>query len=135
MTGMPMTPVSKRVMRFDGCATSRPRFGGARRLLADQAEPALAPLVAADGGEEIVLGEVGPEPIEERQLRVRRAVEQEVRDAELAAGADDEIRIAHAQVGQARAQRGGVYGGGIELAGGGLDGELARGGGDLLAPA
>ncbi len=100
-----------------------------------QAEAALAPLEAGDGREEVVRGEVGPEAVEEGELGVGGAVEEEVGEAELAAGADDEVRVAHAQAGQAGAEERGVDGGRIERARGDLDGELARGGRDFFPAA
>jgi hypothetical protein len=98
-------------------------------------EAPLAPLEARDGGEEIVLREVGPEPVEERELGVGRPVEQEVRQAKLSAGADDEVGIPDAQAREARAQHRGVDIHGVEPPRDGLRGELARGRGDLLPAA
>ena len=97
-----------------------------RRRCADEAEAALAALVARDGGEEVALGEVGPEHVGEVQLGVREAVEEEVRDAPLAAGADDEIRIAHGEAGHVGAERVGRHVVEADAARGDGLGELAR---------
>src|ERR1051325_3488577 len=62
-------------------------------LLAGASEP---PLPAAIPHERLVerLGvEVGPQPLGEEQLRIRKLPEQEIADALLAAGADEQIRL------------------------------------------
>src|SRR6185369_2955082 len=47
----------------------------------------------ADGILEIILGEVGPQAIEEHQLGVGRLPQQEIADPLLAAGADHQVRV------------------------------------------
>src|SRR4051812_356909 len=56
-------------------------------------EPAIARLKCCDGFEEIVFAEVRPETIGEVQLGVRSAPQEEVRDALLTAGADEEVDV------------------------------------------
>src|SRR5215475_13260217 len=58
--------------------------------------PAVAAMKLTDGKFEVVAGEVGPEAIEENQLRIGALPEQEVADALFSAGADQQVRIGHA---------------------------------------
>src|SRR5207244_2852954 len=70
-------------------------------LVARAAEAALAGAVRHDRGIERRGVEVRPERVGEAQLRVRELPEEEVADALLAAGADEQIglgRVAHRQV-------------------------------------
>src|SRR5690606_20422056 len=50
----------------------------------------------ADGMLEVVLREIRPQPVDEEQLGIGRLPEQEVADALLAAGADQQIRVRNA---------------------------------------
>jgi hypothetical protein len=43
-----------------------------------------------------LLGEVGPEPVDEHQLRISRLPKQEIADPLLPAGTDEQVRIGHA---------------------------------------
>src|SRR5450432_1270337 len=88
--------------RLDGGRDRRRRCIRRRRRRADEPEASLATLVAADGGEEVALGEVGPEHVGEVQLGVGEAVEEEVRDAPLAARANHEIGVADREARQDR---------------------------------
>src|SRR5262249_29398936 len=76
-----------------------------RGRLAYLAETALTVLIARDGGVEIFGAELGPQLLAEHQLRIREPIEEEVRDALLATGADDELGIAHGQRRHAEAER------------------------------
>src|SRR5690606_8903222 len=81
------------------------RFGG-RNLLARAAEASLAPAERLDRAVERDDVEVGPERVGEIQLGVGELPQQEITDALLAAGADEQIglgRVGHRQV---RRQRG-----------------------------
>src|SRR5262245_39570726 len=90
--------VPRRSRRWNG--RSGPRALGV--VARDTSEAALAALVALERGEEIVLAEVGPQPIGEVELGVCAAEEQEVRQALLPAGADDEVGIADGEARQPR---------------------------------
>ena len=104
-------------------------------LGAGHAEAAFAPGVFGEGELELGLVEVGPEDGGEDDLGVGGLQEQEVAEAELAGGTDDEVRI-----GQAGGLEAGFDGGpvdrvGLQPAGGDVRGERTRGGHDLLAGA
>src|SRR5262245_5089128 len=74
-------------------------------LLAGTAEAPLAAAVGSDGEVERRGVEVGPQRVGEIKLGVRKLPQQEVADALLAAGADEEVRlrrIAHGEVGKQR---------------------------------
>ena len=62
------------------------------------AEPAVPALELADGLEQVLSAEVGPQHVGEHQLAVGQLPEQEVGDPELAGGADDQIRIGHVRL-------------------------------------
>src|SRR5215203_3174325 len=62
-------------------------------VFADAAEAPLTLLEVADGLEQVLTREVGPEHGGEPQLRVRELPEQEVRRAHLAAGPDQQIGV------------------------------------------
>src|SRR5204862_7021872 len=62
------------------------------RLIAGQTESSLARLVRLDGGVELASIEIRPQPFGEIELGVRGFPEQEVGEAELAAGANHQIR-------------------------------------------
>src|SRR5689334_11743252 len=73
---------------------------GRDELLAGAAEAPLAPLVRRDRLAERLGAEIGPERLGEVELGVGELPEQEVGDALLAAGADEEVglgRIGHRQ--------------------------------------
>ena len=77
-------------------------------LLAGAAEAALAPAVRGDRGVERRGVEVGPQRLGEVELGVRELPQQEVADALLAAGADEEVglgRVAHREIGREVAPR------------------------------
>src|SRR5216684_7598616 len=61
--------------------------------LVDPAVAALARLKVDDRFEEIAAAKIGPEDFGDVDLRVGDLPEQEVRDAQLAAGADEEIGV------------------------------------------
>ncbi len=61
----------------------------------ESAETALALLVVRDGFEEMDAAEVGPKAIGDQELRVGDLPEEEVGDALLPGGADDEIGVGH----------------------------------------
>src|SRR5690606_39660899 len=86
-------------------------------------EAAVAVLVVADGGVEGLAAEVGPEGLRDVELGVGDLPEEEVRDAHLAAGADEEVGVGEA---------GGVEGGGdVGLGDGvGVEAAVAGGGGE-----
>ena len=86
---------------------------GFLQLLACQAEAALAGGVGGEAGEELVLAEVGPEHGREYELGVGALHEEEIADARLAGGADDEVGVGDA--------------GGVEVAGEGVPGGFAGG--------
>ncbi len=62
---------------------------------AEAAEAAFAALVCGDGFEEMEAVEVGPEAVGDKDLGVGDLPEEEVGDALLAGGADDEIGVGH----------------------------------------
>src|SRR5271163_135517 len=64
--------------------------------VAETAVAAFAALEVGDGFEQMHPAEVGPEAVGDKDLGVGDLPEQEVRDALLAAGADDQIGIGHA---------------------------------------
>src|SRR5579883_1007682 len=119
IAGTPTTAVARRRARLPAMLTARSdgdpgdlrgralqrRRDGRRVTLRlrrrDVPEAPLALLVARDGGVELRRAEVGPEHVGEVELRVREPIEEEVRDAPLAASADDQVRIAD---GEARHQ-------------------------------
>jgi hypothetical protein len=63
--------------------------------LAQAAEAALALLVVLDGLQQVDAAEVGPEAVGDEDLRVGDLPQQEVRDALLARGADDQVGVGH----------------------------------------
>src|SRR5690349_320745 len=76
---------------------SSPRKRAGAALAADAA---IAPVAAAELGDrllEMVLAEVGPERVDEHQLGVGTLPEQEIADALLAAGADQQVGVGHAR--------------------------------------
>src|SRR5580692_1364687 len=112
MTGTQIPAVTRRSAKFDAAlmlnrdagdrpqsALERGRNGRAIAVLrapllaafSDETKTPLATLVAGDGVEEILLAKVRPKNVGEIELCVGQTVEQEVRDAPFAAGADDQI--------------------------------------------
>jgi len=81
---------------------------------AEAAEAAFALLVVVDGLKEMDAAEVGPEAVSDKDLGVSDLPEEEVGDALLAGGADDEIRVRHV--------RGIEVGGELGFVDAGLDG-------------
>ena len=78
----------------------RRRAGGCRGLFVgdgfgEASEAALALLVVGDGFEEVDAAEVGPEAVGDEDLGVGDLPEEEVGDALLAGGADDEVGVGH----------------------------------------
>src|SRR5690349_3065139 len=59
------------------------------------AETAPSPRVGGQRLVQVALAEVGPEAVDEDELGVGELPEQEVRHAELARGADHEVRVGH----------------------------------------
>src|SRR5687768_11580399 len=111
-TGRIATAVRTRVLstedaiaRREGRASARLREGlGGHELLAGAAEASLA---AAIGGEGLLQrggAEIGPQGVGEVELGVRELPEQEVGDALLAAGADEEVRLRRVGHRQARGE-------------------------------
>ncbi len=86
---------------------------------AEAAEAAFAALVGGDGFEEMEAAEVGPEAIGDEDLGVGDLPEEEVGDALLAGGADDEVGVGHVA---------GVEGAGDAWTRRGLRGRRRRGG-------
>src|SRR5688572_11427614 len=64
-----------------------------RRSGDDLSEAPLAALILQDRGEQIAAGEIGPHDGNDVQLGVRQLPEHEIRDALLAGGADQQVRI------------------------------------------
>src|SRR5579859_5721969 len=60
-----------------------------------RAEAPLARLIGGDRTEQIALAEVGPQRVGEIELGVGELVQEEVRDAKFAGGADHQVRIGH----------------------------------------
>src|SRR5919199_604534 len=73
--------------------------------LLSAAEAAAAARIVLQGGAEIRLAEVRPQGVDEDELGVRELPEQEVRDAKLARGADQQVRIRHVGLVQAGRKR------------------------------
>src|ERR687888_1136456 len=73
--------------------------------LLSAAEAAAAARIVLQGGAEIRLAEVRPQGVDEDELGVRELPEQEVRDAELARRADQQVRIRHVGLVQAGRER------------------------------
>src|SRR5688572_5889962 len=71
-------------------------LGSIPQLPRRETEPALAVREVRERGLELGQVELGPEAFAEVELRVREVPEQEIADAPLAAGADEEIRIRQA---------------------------------------
>src|SRR5688500_8193481 len=90
------------------------------------AEPALARLVVSNGLEELPAPEVGPEHRGDEELRVGELPEQEVGDALLAGGADEEVGVREAGGEEATAEGVLVDRGGVEPPRGDVGGEEAR---------
>src|SRR4051812_34995588 len=80
----------------DTTLSSRPRKRAGGALVADAAIATLAAAELGDGALEMLLAEVGPQRVDEHQLGVGTLPEQEIADALLAAGADQQVGIGHA---------------------------------------
>src|SRR5438105_2501992 len=79
---------------------------GLRDLLRRLAEAPLARRVVGKRGVERGGVEIGPELLAEIQLRIRRLPQQEIGDALLAAGADDEVGVGHVRQRHRRCEAG-----------------------------
>src|SRR5207249_5000116 len=99
------------------------------------AEAALALLEEGERLEVVALAEVGPQGVGHVHLGVRELPEEEVAEAHLAAGADQEIGIRDAARAEVLGERAGGDPVGVELAAPDAPGAGARGARDLLAPA
>src|SRR6185503_20708565 len=101
---------------------ARTRLGGQVAagfdLAAGEAEAALALGVGVERGVEILAAEVGPEGAREVELGVGRLPEEEVGDAELAAGADDEVERRQIAGREQAAELVGIEAGRVEAAAG-----------------
>ena len=64
-----------------------------QKALTARRTSARAPANCVERRAEVVGAEVGPERVGEDELRVRRLPEQEVRDPELARGADEKVDL------------------------------------------
>ncbi len=104
-------------------------------VFAEAAEAAFAALVVGDGFEEMDAAEVGPEAVGDEDLGVGDLPEEEVGDALLAGGADDEVGVGHVRGVEGAGDAGlveGVEGAGAEevfdgaAAGVGLGGEVGE---------
>src|SRR5581483_937767 len=106
-----------------------------RANLGETAEAPLARLELAQRFEEVALAKVRPERLGDVDLRVRHLPEQEVRQADLAARADEEIGVG--DPGRAQALRDRLLGDrvGLDLAATHTASDRAHGGRDLLAGA
>ena len=102
---------------------------------AEATEAAFAALVVGDGFEEMEAVEVGPEAVGDEDLGVGDLPEEEVGDALLAGGADDEVGVGHVRGVEGAGDGGlveGVEGAGAEevfdgaAAGVGLGGEVGE---------
>src|SRR5689334_1014969 len=80
----------------DTTRVSRPRKRAGGALATDAAIATLAAAELGDGALEVLLAEVGPQRVDEHQLGVGTLPEQEIADALLAAGADQQVGIGHA---------------------------------------
>ena len=74
-------------------------------LFARLAEAALALLIVDNRPAEVVLGEVGPEGVGEIQLRVGDLPQQEVADAQVAGGANEQVGVGDATCGETVAEQ------------------------------
>src|SRR3954454_18126010 len=84
-------PPSSRLRRIGGASTAALRDRS--RSIRSAPEPALARGVFREGEVEVVGAEVGPQGLRDDELRVGRLPDQEVGQAMLAAGSNDEVRI------------------------------------------
>src|SRR6185437_3317122 len=73
---------------------------GVGRVGLNRAEAALASLVGSDRTQQVALAEVGPQRIGEIEFGVGELVEEEVGNAQLAGGADEQVGIGHAAGGE-----------------------------------
>jgi len=89
---------------------------------AEAAEAALAVLVVGNGFEEVEAAEVGPEAVGDEDLGVGDLPEEEVGDALLARGTDDEVGVGHVRGVESR--------GDVGLVDAGLDGVIDTLGGE-----
>src|SRR5688500_1434250 len=90
-SGTPTAAVSSRLTA--GWRSSLPDGRGLGLVGGDAAVPALAALVLEDGLEQLAAPEVRPERVGDPDLRVGDLPQQEVRDAHLAGGADQQVGV------------------------------------------
>src|SRR5262245_46493942 len=86
--------------RADRIRMSRPRFRPARGVGASAADAAIASLTPTklrDRLLKVLLAEVGPQRVDKHQLGIGALPQQEIADALLAAGADQQVGIGHAR--------------------------------------
>ncbi len=100
-----------------------------------RAESSLAPRELANGVFEVGFGEVGPQRIDEDELRIGRLPEQEVANPLLTACSDQKIRIGNSSGRKSIVQCVLVDGVGLDTSVERLAHQPARGSGDLLAAA
>src|SRR5439155_16262971 len=127
--GRPKRPAQQRRPGSGGRASSSRSWRSSRRSLWQPAEAALSPAEFADRRGEIGGADIRPVAVAEVELGVRALPQQEVAEALLAAGADEEVDVGEEE---ARLDRGtaGVVGEGPEeerlVAGGRLLGRVDR---------
>src|SRR5258708_1028507 len=95
-TGQSRTPAVPATTRSSARCPGYPTLSAARARDRGFGNPAKSPIPLAILGERLCEGifvEIGPEAVDEMQLRVGAFPEQEVAEALLAAGADQEIDV------------------------------------------
>src|SRR4029450_6332554 len=83
----------------DRMRSTRPRCRCKRPTGASAADAAISPLTPTELGDrllQMVLAEIRPQRVDEHQLGIGTLPEQEIADALLAAGADQQVRVGHA---------------------------------------
>src|SRR5512135_1341926 len=108
----PATSTSTGTVRMlrSRCALGEPVVQGSAilrlgQLFADHAKAAFAALIVADRGVQLVAAERRPEFLADENVRVGKVPEEEIADAELAARADQQIRIGNAGGGKVRGHK------------------------------
>ncbi len=125
----------KRIARKPGAWSAGCGHGRrSRDRFRQAAELALALRKPLERVEQLLAAEIGPQRVDEQKLGIGGLPEQEIAEAVLAAGADQEVRLRQAageQAGSEKLRRDGL---GIEAAFLGGAGQLARGIGDSSWP-